>query len=88
MVAPMRLSIMRPHLRELKPMPPPKVSPAMPTDGHEPVGNATPSRKSAKFASTLRAPAAMSAVIVGLSITVLAMPSNEMTRPSVVDCPM
>ena len=37
-----RLSQVRPYFRPTTPMPPPRVSPAMPTDGHEPAGRSMP----------------------------------------------
>jgi hypothetical protein len=40
--APLRLSIVSPRCRAASPKPPPSVTPATPTDGHDPPGTVTP----------------------------------------------
>jgi hypothetical protein len=47
----------QPYARPRIPIPPPSVSPAIPTDGHVPVGTARPYRKSVSISTPLRIPA-------------------------------
>src|SRR6266536_1018148 len=52
-----RLSDVRPNMRPRIPRPPPSVSPAIPTEGHDPPGIVTPALPSASYSSPSRAPA-------------------------------
>src|ERR1019366_4943132 len=57
-----RLSIVNPRCREARPNPPPSVTPAIPTDGHEPPGTVTPDCARREYRSISWTPAPTVAV--------------------------
>jgi hypothetical protein len=63
------LSQVRPNFRAAKPMPPPSVSPAIPTVGHVPAGTVTPCCQRRSYTSMSRAPAPTTARPFAPSVT-------------------
>ena len=82
-----RLSQVRPKARDTTPMPPPSVSPAIPTVGHEPPGTAALSAASLEYMSISKAPDPTRASPEALSSSTEAIWDTSTIRPDVPDQP-
>ncbi len=75
------LSHVSPKLRPNTPTPPPNVSPAMPTVGHDPPGSTTPDCPRVLYTSINRAPAPTTAVARSWATVTVAIRVTSTTSP-------